>query len=106
MGPYWLGREDSNPCKQIQSLPSCLWTTPQQAKERKNQKVLYHITNRRNPSIITDFRLSYKQGVFLTRLEEGFLIAGIFYAKALFFRHNLIGQFVNIFRCDWKIFGK
>jgi hypothetical protein len=29
---HWLGREDSNPCKQIQSLPSCLWTTPQKIK--------------------------------------------------------------------------
>src|SRR4030042_6309762 len=27
----WLGREDSNPCKQIQSLPSCRWTPPQKS---------------------------------------------------------------------------
>jgi hypothetical protein len=27
-GTSWLGREDSNPYKQIQSLPSCRWTTP------------------------------------------------------------------------------
>ena len=28
-GTKWLGREDSNPYKQIQNLPSCPWTTPQ-----------------------------------------------------------------------------
>ena len=56
-GTIWLGREDSNPYKQIQSLPSCHWTTPQELN-------LYHKTgwfvNLSKPCLLPSHALLYR----------------------------------------------
>jgi hypothetical protein len=47
----WLGREDSNPYKQIQSLPSCHWTTPQNSIISTSYGTYHYTINRQIRSI-------------------------------------------------------
>jgi hypothetical protein len=47
----WLGREDSNPYKQIQSLPSCHWTTPQYSIISTTYETIQYTINRQKRSI-------------------------------------------------------
>jgi hypothetical protein len=52
--PYpfqWLGREDSNPYKQIQSLPSCHWTTPQNSMISASYETFHYTIKRQKRSI-------------------------------------------------------